>query len=285
LPRRDNNHYDWIPKWGNTKFLEIRRLHVNDLLDHIVDNHGRSQADAVLAVIRGICNWYATRSEHYESPIVAKMKRDRRKPEDRARSRFLNDNEIRLVWDAANECGQFGALVQVALLTGQRRGRFGEKSTAMRWSEIAKNGLWTFSHEERRKGVANQIKLSPMAMEIIRKRSKIDGNPFVFPGCAKGPFNHFSQGMDQLREKLPDLPHWTIHDLRRTARKLMSRAGVRPDIGELVLGHSIKGIRAVYDDVTEYQSLIDQAVQAIANVVDQIVNGTGDNVVQMRARQ
>lgn len=54
------------PKWGSQKFLEIRRLQVNELLDYVVDNHGRSQADAVLAVIRNICNWYEGRSEHYE---------------------------------------------------------------------------------------------------------------------------------------------------------------------------------------------------------------------------
>ena len=43
------------------------------------------------------------------------------------------------------------------------------------------------------------------------------------------------------------LPHWTIHDLRRTARSLMARAGVRPDIAERVLGHAIAGVEGVYD--------------------------------------
>ena len=44
-----------------------------------------------------------------------------------------------------------------------------------------------------------------------------------------------------------ELAPWRIHDLRRTARSLMSRAGVQPDIGERVLGHVIPGVRGVYD--------------------------------------
>jgi integrase len=40
---------------------------------------------------------------------------------------------------------------------------------------------------------------------------------------------------------------WTLHDLRRTARSLMSRAGVSADIAERCLGHVIPGVRGVYD--------------------------------------
>ena len=46
---------------------------------------------------------------------------------------------------------------------------------------------------------------------------------------------------------LPEVPPWRLHDLRRTARSLMSRAGVRPDIAERVLGHAIVGVEGVYD--------------------------------------
>ena len=156
----------------------------------------------------------------------------------------------------------------------------------MRWTEISNDGVWTFNQEDRRKGTPERIKLSPLALDIVAQQNKIDGNPFVFPGGPKGPFNHFSQGMDELRDKLPDMPHWTIHDLRRTARKLMSRAGVNSDIAERVLGHAIKGIRAIYDDVKEYESRIDHAVQCISNEVEKIINGTeGENVVAFAGRR
>jgi hypothetical protein len=71
--------------------------------------------------------------------------------------------------------------------------------------------------------------------------------------------------------------------LRRTARKLMSRAGIRPDVGELALGHSIKGIQAIYDDVNEYQPMIDHNFQCIANEIGKILNPLPANV-PLRAR-
>ena len=43
------------------------------------------------------------------------------------------------------------------------------------------------------------------------------------------------------------MPHWVNHDLRRTAKTLMVRAGVRPDISERVLGHTIGGVEGTYD--------------------------------------
>src|ERR1700722_873914 len=53
---------------------------------------------------------------------------------------------------------------------------------------------------------------------------------------------------------------WVLHDLRRTCRKLMTRAKVRPDVAELALGHSIRGIQATYDDPHEYAGMIDDAI-------------------------
>jgi hypothetical protein len=38
-----------------------------------------------------------------------------------------------------------------------------------------------------------------------------------------------------------------LHNLRRTARRLMSRAGVASDIAERVLDHVIPGLRGIYD--------------------------------------
>ena len=52
------------------------------------------------------------------------------------------------------------------------------------------------------------------------------------------------QGKDPAKVTLE---RWTIHDLRRTAKTLMARAGVRPDISERVLGHVIAGVEGTYD--------------------------------------
>ena len=50
-------------------------------------------------------------------------------------------------------------------------------------------------------------------------------------------------------DKLPDLPHWTLHDLRRTARSLLSRERVAFEIAEKVLGHSLRGVAKVWSHI------------------------------------
>lgn len=274
------------PKIGDKKFVDIRRGEINHLLDHIVDRHGRSQADSVLARIRGICNFYAARNEHYVSPIVRGMKRT--KLNERKQLRFLNDDEIRLVWAACDQLGgTFGRLVKVALLLGQRRGKLGSNEAAMKWADISKHGVWTINVEEREKGTASQIKLPKIVREIIAQQPRLAGNPYVFPAnTGTGPFNSFSDGMNQLRDVLPyDMQNWSMHDLRRTARKLMSRAGVRPDVAELAIGHSLQGLQKIYDDVREYQPMIDHAFQCVADEVTKILKPPPANVVSLRKRK
>jgi len=41
--------------------------------------------------------------------------------------------------------------------------------------------------------------------------------------------------------------NWSPHDLRRTMRTGLSACRVRPDIAELAIGHTKRGILAVYD--------------------------------------
>lgn len=60
----------------------------------------------------------------------------------------------------------------------------------------------------------------------------------------------------RTKEGRAPMPGWTLHDLRRTAKTLMARAGVRPDISERVLAHAIAGVEATYD---RYEYLAEQA--------------------------
>jgi hypothetical protein len=70
------------PKWGDKKFLEIRRRAVNDLLDDIEDRHSAAMADYVLATVRGVMTWYQSKYENYVSPIVKGMRKGKPKARD-----------------------------------------------------------------------------------------------------------------------------------------------------------------------------------------------------------
>ncbi len=103
-----------------------------------------------------------------------------------------------------------------------------------------------------------------------------------------GGFSKFKRQFDarvcaQMREHDPDakpLPRWTNHDLRRTARSLMSRAGVSPDHAERALGHVIGGVRGTYDR-HEFKAEKAQAFEALALQIARILNPQ-ENVVALR---
>jgi len=46
--------------------------------------------------------------------------------------------------------------------------------------------------------------------------------------------------------KVKPLPRWTLHDIRRTCRTIMSEE-TRDDIAERVLGHVIGGVKGTYN--------------------------------------
>ena len=267
-----------LPAWSGRAFLDIRRSDVAALLDAIEDNNGARQADVILAYVRGIMNWYATRHDGYVPPIVRGMRRQA--PKSASRVRILDDTEIRAVWKVAEANGTFGGFVRMLLLTAQRR----EKVVAMRWADVALDGTWTIPTEAREKGSAGEIKLPPIAADIIRAQPRLGDNPYVFAGRGDGHFNGYSKAKRALDTKLPkDMSQWQLHDLRRSARSLMSRAGVRPDIAERVMGHAIPGVEGVYDRHSYREEKAD-ALARLAALIGTIVDPR-DKVITLTAER
>ena len=241
-----------FPLWANREIESIRRQDVAALQDMVEDEHGTRSSDKVLSLVSTIFAFHEKRSDDYTSPVRKGMKRYASR--ENSRDRILSDDEIRTLW---REQGTYADLLRLALLTGQRR----EKVASIRWDDIAGN-LWTIPAEVREKGNARELELPPAAMEIINRQPRLNG--FVFAGRGGGHFKSWKQ-----RDKI-ERDGWTVHDLRRTARSLMSRAGVRPDIAERVLGHAIKGVEGVYDR-HEYRDEKADALGQLASLIESIL--------------
>jgi integrase len=194
-----------------------------------------------------------------------------------ARARILDDTELRNIWRAAESNGTFGAIVRMCLLTAQRS----RKVAAMTWADFSdEEGTWSVPKEPREKDTGGTLVLPDVALAIIRNQSRLAGNPHVFAGRGCGPSRAFSAGKTALDAKLPPgTPPWTIHDLRRTARSLMSRAGVSSEHAERVMGHAIGGIEGVYDR-WHYRDEKANALERLAALIDGIVHPR-DNVRPM----
>jgi integrase len=269
-----------LPAWGGRDFTSIRRGDVAKLLDEIEDTAGPVAADNALKRVSTVCSWYAARHEDYASPVIKGMKRSSTK--ERARDRILSDDEIRAVWKVAEANGSFGALVRLLLLTAQRR----EKVAAMRWQDISLDGTWAIPAEDREKGNAGELVLPEAALAIIRQQPRFAENPHVFAGRGGSHLSGYSKSKVSLDAKVAAImpvPQWGLHDLRRTARSLLARVGVRPDIAERVLGHSIRGVEGTYDRHS-YRDEKAHALRALGGLIDTIVNPSANVVPLNKAR-
>jgi integrase len=262
------------PRIGKKPIYELRRRDVVEMLDAIEDENGPVMADRVLAHVRKAFNWQAARDDQFNPPIVRGMART--KPAERARKRVLSEEEIRDLWkalDAVKAPTPYAAFVRALLLTAQRR----DEVARMRWEEI-EGETWIIPAERYKTNIANAVPLTETTSALLGTAAK-KGFIFSTTGGAH-PFSGYSKAKRALDETIAELrkrdgrkpmPHWVLHDLRRTARSLMSRAGVPGDIGERVLGHVIPGVRGVYDRHS-YEAEKRDALARLAALIGRILN-------------
>jgi integrase len=193
-----------------------------------------------------------------------------------ARDRVLSDEEIRAVWSAAVGVPPvFCAFIRFLLLTAARR----NEAAQMRWAELA-GGDWTLPASRNKTGQELVRPLSQAAQAILADLPK-EGE-FVFSRNGKDAMGGISKMKAEL-DYTSRTSGWTLHDLRRTARSLMSRAGVPSDHAERCMGHVIGGVRGVYDRHAYREEML-LAYEKLATLVAQIVDPQ-PNVVAIRGQR
>lgn len=277
------------PDIGNYSVYELKRSHVVEMLDDIEDESGPVMADRTLAYVRKAFNWYASRDDEFNSPIVKGMARTKSK--ERAGKRVLSDEEIRDVWAGLEQVTEptcYARYVKSLLLTATRR----TESSRMHSIEID-GDLWTIPGERYKTKLDHVVPLTAAAKALIGDKPEgVTGNSWFTFSTTEGakPFSGFSKAKRDLDAAIAKIrkadgrepmPNWRLHDLRRTARSLMSRAKVPTDHAERALGHVIGGVRETYDRY-EYLDEKRQAFEALAGLLELILNPPASNVVAMR---
>jgi integrase len=278
------------PAIGKRQIDEVRRGDVVKMLDAIEDEHGATMAHNCLVVARKVFNWYALRedSNEFRSPIVKGM--GRIKVKERARKRVLDDRELRACWRAAEAApGCYGFLVRYLLLSACRL----REAARMTRQELGVDGVWTIPAERFKTKVPFELPLSKVAQELLEAVPQIVGKKgapaWVFTndgGRAVGGFSKAKAAFDRLmlaelrkEDKRAELRPWVQHDLRRTARTLMSRAGVPRRNAEMALGHVLQGVEGTYDQ-HEYREEKRSAFEALSAQIARILKPTA-NVAEL----
>jgi hypothetical protein len=175
---------------------------------------------------------------------------------ERPRDRVLNDEELRSIWQAADG-SIFGSYLRFLLLTAARR------NEAARTERGELSGAdWTLPAARNKTDQDLVRPLSKAALAIVAELPRL--GKFVFSRRGKAALGSFGVLKEEI-DRASSVTGWTLHDLRRTARSLMSRAGVPADHAERCLGHVIGGVRGTYDR-HEYHDEKAKAFEALASL-------------------
>ncbi|WGR67828.1 MULTISPECIES: site-specific integrase [unclassified Bradyrhizobium] len=269
------------PRIGDKSIYDLKRSDITTMLNEIKAESGPVMADRVLAHVRKAFNWQMVQDDEFKSPIVRGMAKT--KPKERARKRILADDEIRDVWAALDKIEQpacYPRYVKSLLLAMARRNECSEMH-----SEEINGDLWTIPGARYKNKLDHVIPITPALRALIGE--KPDGYVFSTTG-GKKPFSGFSKAKKELNriiakirkaEGRAPMKQWQLHDLRRTGRSLMSRAKVDADHAERCMGHVIGGVRETYDRY-EYLEEKRQAFEALASMLNMILNPPANNVIQ-----
>jgi integrase len=197
-----------------------------------------------------------------------------------SRERVLEDTEVRAIWKA---CGadDFGAIVRLLLLTGQRRNEIAD----LRFSEVdIEHATITLSAARTKNKRQHIVPLSDAALSIIRALPREAGRDLFFGAGDRG-FTSWSNSKRAFDLMVGNLPRWTLHDLRRTAATGMADIDIEPHVIEAALNHtsgSKRGVAGIYNR-SRYEHQKRAALDQWAERVLAIVEGRESKIVPLRA--
>jgi len=251
----------------------LHRRDINRAVDPIVRRGALAEACRVFEDLRSIMRWAVARGDLARNPMDG-MK----KPAAlRARTRVLNDDEIKTLWNAlpktiakSKSCQR---IIQLCLITAQRVGEV----AGMRRAELdLTRHEWHLPGSRTKNGHAHCVALSNLAIRIITAALADAGNsPFVFPSNG-GALPAMAVARTIVRaQKRFGIAQWSAHDLRRSAITAMAKLGVPP----IVLGHIANhrtttkagvtlGVYAHHGYADETREALDQWSARLANIVD-----------------
>ena len=264
-----------LPDHGRKWMRSLRRRDVISLVEHVAEDRPRTGA-MLLSYIKQLVA-FAEDREIIEANPVATLRAEKVSPAlaPRRRARVLDPAELSTFWQNAETCGlhRLTALaLKLILTTGQRPGEV----AGIRWTEI-EGQIWTIPAARRKTGIAHTVPLTDTALAILdaareeserlAKRRKAESAGFVFESWPGRPVTvaALSRAVARYAPALGstecDQGRWRPHDLRRTCRTGLAAAGVSETVAEATVGHTRKGIAAVYD-LHRYDAEKRQALEA-----------------------
>ena len=198
-----------------------------------------SEQQHAFVALRVMLNWCVKRGFLETSPLPPLS--FRLEP----RSNVVSDDDLAVIWERAIETGYpYGTIVQLLILTGQRRGEI----AALRRSWLDDDQI-VFPAGFTKNKREHRLPISAMVEEVIT--SVPDTGDLLFParGSETRSFNGWGKSKERFDKPL-SIDHYTLHDLRRTFSSNLARLGTPIHVTEKLLNHisgTVSGVAAVYN--------------------------------------
>ena len=248
---------DIKPAIGKMKAEDVRPRDIDAMLQTIVKRNAPTIANDVLRWSKRIFNFGIKRQVVEHNPASAFDPSDAGGKED-ARDRWLSREEIiRLFQAMRDKAGAFSIenlyAVRLLLLLAVRK----EELIAAQWREFdLEEAVWRLPEERTKTSAAIDIPLPAVAVETLSELKRLAcGSAYIFPARKMQSrmiphidLNTLNAAISKhIRPLLTDIPNFTIHDFRRTARTHLAALGVDPFVAERCLNHKIKGVEGIYN--------------------------------------
>ena len=267
----------------------LKRNDALKVLDELVKAGKGPIASRTAAYARACYSW-AVKRGHLEDNPFANLPIP---AANKSRDRVLGDDEIATVYKSAATLGYpFGPLIQLLLLTAQRRDEVAE----MRWSEISPEGTtWTLPAGRAKNDKAHIVHLAPEARAILAALPRRTDTDLIFTTNGRTAVSGFSKVKERLDATMtggnPDdaIADWRFHDLRRSCVTWLAGAGFNPAVADKILNHttatSMTTVGQVYQRA-EYLPERKQALEAWARHVLACTNvksaDPNENIILLR---
>jgi len=273
------------PHLGKMKVEDVKPRHIDDMLQAIVKRGAPSIANDTLRWTRRMFDFAIKRHIIEINPASAFDLNDAGGKEE-ARDRWLTRAELAKLFAAMKLAKGFSVendlAIRLLLLLCCRK----MELCAARWEEFDLEGqVWHLPGERTKTGAPIDIPLPAIAIDWLRELKRLSGfSDWVLPArkMQHRMVPHIHEGtigtaLGKVKPLLADIPPFTVHDLRRTARTHLAELGVDPIVAERCLNHKIKGVEGIYNRHDYYNERKD-ALNRWAGLLEALDKGENYNV-------
>lgn len=247
-----------IPSLGKIATIEIQPMDITRMLDG-VKRRFPSTANQLLRTTRRIFSFAVRRRIVLTNPTFDLNQRMDAGGVEKSRSRALNLDELARLFAALRNTPAFGVenllTTKLLLATCVRKGEL----IGARWEEFDLEGrtsqgpVWHLPGARTKTGEQLDIPLVPQVVGWLESLRHIGGtSDWLFPRrrydrhalIQHASGNTLNAALLRVEH---GLKHFTVHDLRRTARTHLAALGIRREVAEKCLGHKFRGVEGTYD--------------------------------------